>query len=194
MKPIKALLVDDASTRPSVIIHALVKHKIDVVCHLHTSQGLVKQIEQHQPDVIIMDIHSPDEETLQVMTALNQSNPKPIIIFSVESSQDITEAVIQAGACAYVVDGFHPKRFKPLLTIAMARFQQQQSLKQELLDVKTQLSDRKVIDKAKGLLMKTKGFDEEQAYHAMRKMAMDQGQPIINVANNILSVVDLLTP
>jgi response regulator NasT len=79
------------------------------------------------------------------------------------------------------------------LDVAIARFREYQALRKELKQTRDQLADRKIIDKAKGLLMKTKGLDEEQAYHAMRKMAMDQSKPLVDVAQNILSVMELLT-
>jgi len=154
----------------------------------------MKRVEDHQPDIIIMDLDSPDRDTLENMSVLNQHNPKPIIMFADEDDSQVIEQAVQAGVSAYIVDGINPKRVKTILDVAIARFREYQALKNELEKTRNLLADRKTIDKAKGLLMKTKGLDEEQAYHAMRKMAMDQSKPLVTIADNILSVMELLTP
>jgi response regulator NasT len=193
MKPTRVMLVDDTPTRSAILEQALLDQGLIVVCRLKSAQGLIKNVEIHQPDIIIMDLESPDRDTLESMTVLNQHNPKPVIMFSDEGDSQIISQAIQAGVSAYIVDGINPRRVKPILDVAIARFREYQALRKELKQTRDQLADRKIIDKAKGLLMKTKGLDEEQAYHAMRKMAMDQGKPLVDIAQNILSVMELLT-
>jgi response regulator NasT len=193
MKPARVMLVDDTPTRSAILEQALLDQGLIVVCRLESAQGLIKNVEIHQPDIIIMDLESPDRDTLESMTVLNQHNPKPVIMFSEEGDSKIISQAIQAGVSAYIVDGINPRRVKPILDVAIARFREYQALRKELKQTRDQLADRKIIDKAKGLLMKTKGLDEDQAYHAMRKMAMDQSKPLVDVAQNILSVMELLT-
>jgi response regulator NasT len=193
MKPARVMLVDDTPTRSAILEQALLDQGLIVVCRLESAQGLIKNVEIHQPDIIIMDLESPDRDTLESMTVLNQHNPKPVIMFSEEGDSKIISQAIQAGVSAYIVDGINPRRVKPILDVAIARFREYQALRKELKQTRDQLADRKVIDKAKGLLMKTKGLDEEQAYHTMRKMAMDQSKPLVEIAQNILSVMELLT-
>lgn len=193
MKPARVMLVDDTPTRSAILEQALLDQGLIVVCRLESAQGLIKNVEIHQPDIIIMDLESPDRDTLESMTVLNQHNPKPVIMFSEEGDSKIISQAIQAGVSAYIVDGINPHRVKPILDVAIARFREYQALRKELKQTRDQLADRKIIDKAKGLLMKTKGLDEEQAYHAMRKMAMDQSKPLVDIAQNILSVMELLT-
>lgn len=193
MKPARVMLVDDTPTRSAILEQALLDQGLIVVCRLESAQGLIKNVEIHQPDIIIMDLESPDRDTLENMTVLNQHNPKPVIMFSEEGDSQIIFQAIQAGVSAYIVDGLNPHRVKPILDVAIARFREYQALRKELKQTRDQLADRKIIDKAKGLLMKTKGLDEEQAYHAMRKMAMDQSKPLVDIAQNILSVMELLT-
>jgi response regulator NasT len=193
MKPARVMLVDDTPTRSAILEQALLDQGFIVVCRLKSAQGLIKNVDIHQPDIIIMDLESPDRDTLESMTVLNQHNPKPVIMFSDEGDSKIISQAIQAGVSAYIVDGINPRRVKPILDVAIARFREYQALRKELKQTRDQLADRKIIDKAKGLLMKTKGLDEEQAYHAMRKMAMDQGKPLVDIAQNILSVMELLT-
>lgn len=194
MNPARVMLVDDTPTRSALLEQALLDQGLTVVCRLESAQGLIKNVEVHQPDVIIMDLKSPDRDTLENMTVLNQHNPKPVIMFSDEGDSQIISQAVQAGVSAYIVDGLNPHRVKPILDVAIARFREYQALRKELKQTRDQLADRKIIDKAKGLLMKTKGLDEEQAYHAMRKMAMDQSKPLVDIAQNILSVMELLTP
>jgi response regulator NasT len=193
MKPARVMLVDDTPTRSAILEQALLDQGLIVVCRLESAQGLIKKVEIHQPDIIIMDLESPDRDTLESMTVLNQHNPKPVIMFSEEGDSKIISQAIQAGVSAYIVDGINPRRVKPILDVAIARFREYQALRKELKQTRDQLADRKIIDKAKGLLMKTKGLDEEQAYHTMRKMAMDQSKPLVEIAQNILSVMELLT-
>ena len=193
MKPARVMLVDDTPTRSAILEQALLDQGLMVVCRLESAQGLIKNVEIHQPDIIIMDLESPDRDTLESMTVLNQHNPKPVIMFSEEGDSRIISQAIQAGVSAYIVDGINPRRVKPILDVAIARFREYQALRKELKQTRDQLADRKIIDKAKGLLMKTKGLDEEQAYHTMRKMAMDQSKPLVDIAQNILSVMELLT-
>ncbi|MEH6447693.1 MAG: ANTAR domain-containing protein [Oleispira sp.] len=193
MKPARVMLVDDTPTRSAILEQALLDQGLTVVCRLESAQSLIKNVEIHQPDIIIMDLESPDRDTLENMTVLNQHNPKPVIMFSEEGDSKIITQAIQAGVSAYIVDGLNPLRVKPILDVAIARFREYQALRKELKQTRDQLADRKIIDKAKGLLMKTKGLDEEQAYHAMRKMAMDQSKPLVEIAQNILSVMELLT-
>jgi response regulator NasT len=194
MKPARVMLVDDTPTRSAILEQALLDQGLIVVCRLESAQGLIKNVEVHQPDIIIMDLESPDRDTLENMTVLNQHNPKPVIMFSEEGDSNVISQAIQAGVSAYIVDGINPHRVKPILDVAIARFREYQALRKELKQTRDQLADRKIIDKAKGLLMKTKGLDEEQAYHAMRKMAMNQSKPLVDIAQNILSVMELLTP
>lgn len=194
MKPARVMLVDDTPTRSALLEQALLDQGLLVVCRLESAQGLIKNVEIHQPDIIIMDLESPDRDTLENMTILNQHNPKPVIMFSGEGDSAIISQAVQAGVSAYVVDGLNPNRVKAILDVAIARFREYQALRKELKNTRDQLADRKVIDKAKGLLMKAKDLDEEQAYHAMRKMAMDQSKPLVEIAHNILSVLELLTP
>jgi response regulator NasT len=193
MKPARVMLVDDTPTRSAILEQALLDQGLTVVCRLESAQSLIKNVEIHQPDIIIMDLESPDRDTLENMTVLNQHNPKPVIMFSEEGDSKIITQAIQAGVSAYIVDGLNPLRVKPILDVAIARFREYQALRKELKQTRDQLADRKIIDKAKGLLMKTKGLDEDQAYHAMRKMAMDQSKPLVEIAQNILSVMELLT-
>jgi response regulator NasT len=192
MKPARVILVDDTPSRFALLEQALLDQGLIVACRLESAQSLIKNVEDYQPDIIIMHLVSPDRETLENMTALSQHNPKPIILFSADADSCIISQAIQAGAASYIIDDFKGHKIKPILDAALAHFHKYQALRKELQQTREQLADRKIIDKAKGLLMKTKGLDEDQAYHSMRKMAMDQSKSLADIAKNILSVMELL--
>ncbi|WP_320820731.1 ANTAR domain-containing response regulator [Thalassolituus sp.] len=189
---LKIMLVDDQPARAAILEQALTDAGCTVVARLSSAQGLMKRVEEHQPDAIIIDIESPDRDMLEHMSVLNQHNPKPVIMFSDEDDSSTIEKAIRAGVSAYIVDGLNPKRVKSIMDVAIARFREFQALRGELEKTKNQLADRKLLDEAKSLLMKHKNLNEEEAYHAMRKMAMDRGQRIVDVAKNIISVMNLL--
>jgi len=159
---------------------------------LSSAAGLAEQVARLEPDVIIIDIESPDRDTLEHMASLHRDNPRPVVMFAEQNDSGAIERAVRAGVSAYVVDGLNPSRVKTIVDVAVARFREYQALRRELEETRTQLADRKQIDRAKGLLMKHRSLDEKQAYNAMRKMAMDRGQRLAEVAGNIIAVFDLL--
>ncbi|KZZ45810.1 ANTAR domain-containing response regulator [Bacterioplanoides sp.] len=189
----RIMLVDDQPARAALLEQALTDAGCSVIARLSSAQGLMKRVEEHQPDVIIIDIESPDRDMLEHMSVLNQHNPKPVIMFSDEDDTSTIEKAMRAGVSAYVVDGLNPGRLKSIMDVAVARFREFQALRSELEKTRNQLADRRLLDEAKSLLMKQKGMSEEEAYHAIRKMAMDRGQRMVDVAKNIISVMDLLS-
>jgi two-component system, response regulator / RNA-binding antiterminator len=190
--PARIMLVDDQPARAAILEQALIDAGCEVIARLSSAQGLMKRVMEHQPDVIIIDIESPDRDMLEHMTVLNQHNPKPVIMFSDEDDPATIEKAVRAGVSAYVVDGLNPSRVKTIMNVAVARFREFQALRGELEKTRNQLADRRLLDEAKSLLMKHKGMTEEEAYHAMRKMAMDRGQRMVDVAKNFISVMNLL--
>lgn len=194
MKPTRVMLVNDNQKHPPNLEQALLGQGLIVICRLDSALGLIKNVETHQPDVILIDLESPDRETFQNITALNQHTPRPVIMFSNNDDGQLVSQSIQAGVSTYIIDNLNPNKVKPIIDVAFARFHEHQTLKKELKDTQNQLADRKIIEKAKGLLMKTKNWDEERAYRAMRKMAMDQSKTIAGIAHNILYVMELIPP
>jgi response regulator NasT len=190
----RVMLVDDTPARAAMLEQALVDCGCEVVCRLSTAQGLMKQVAEHQPDVVIVDLESPDRDMLEHMTVLNQHIPKPVIMFAEQGDSNTIDRAIRAGVSAYVVDGLNPDRVRPIIDVAVARFREFQALREELQTTRTRLADRQVIEKAKALLIQHRNMGEDEAYHAMRKLAMDRSQRLVDVANDIISVLDLLSP
>ncbi|MEP2591379.1 MAG: ANTAR domain-containing protein [Marinobacter sp.] len=188
------MLVDDTPARAAMLEQALTDCGFEVICRMASAQGLMKQVAEHQPDVVIVDIESPDRDMLEHMTVLNQHLPKPVIMFAEQGDSNTIDRAIRAGVSAYVVDGLNPERVRSIVDVAVARFREFQALRNELQQTRTRLADRQVIDKAKALLIQHRQMDEDEAYHAMRKLAMDRSQKLVDVANDIVSVLGLLAP
>jgi response regulator NasT len=140
----------------------------------------------------LIDTDSPSRDTLENLAAMNKNMPRPVVVFTQEEAQSTMRDALKAGVSAYVVDGLDPKRIRTIVDVARARFEDTQALRRELDDISKKLSDRKLVDKAKGVLMKARGLDEDAAYHAMRKLAMERGQTLAKVARDVIDMARVL--
>ncbi|MBU0783837.1 MAG: ANTAR domain-containing protein [Gammaproteobacteria bacterium] len=190
--PLKVLLVDEEPGRAAILERALLDAGYVLVSRLSSADRLAEHVAVSQPDIVIVDIDSPDRDCLENMAVLSRSNPKPVIMFSDEDNEDTIASAIRAGVSAYVADGMNPERVRPIVQVAVARFREFQALKNELQKTRDQLADRKLIDKAKGLLMKHRNFNEDEAYHAMRKLAMERNQRLVDTARSVIEVFEML--
>lgn len=144
------------------------------------------------PDVIVIASESPDRDTLESLRDANAHNPRPVVMFVDRSAPGLAEAAVEAGVAAYVVDGLQANRVRSVLEVAMSRFGLMQQLRTDLKKAKADLADRKVIERAKGLLMKERGMDEDGAFRLLRKLAMDTGRPIGAVAADLVAYANVL--
>ena len=144
------------------------------------------------PDVIVIACDSPDRDTLESLREVTDANPRPVVMFVDRSEPGLAEQAVRAGVAAYVVDGLAPGRVRPVLDVALTRFELMQQLRGDLAKAKADLASRKTIDRAKGLLMKERGLDEDGAYKLLRKLAMDTGRPIGAVAADLLAFSSVL--
>lgn len=144
------------------------------------------------PDAIIFRVDSPTKTLLDDLHALNRSQPLPVILFAEECPEDYYAQVIHAEVSAFVVDGFACKRLPSIIQVAVARFKQQQALRVALEEARTQLEDRKQIDRAKAILIRARDFTENEAYHTLRKLAMDRNITLGEMARNVIAMADLL--
>lgn len=192
MKPLRVMIIDETPGRSALLEQALEEAGHRVVARLTTHENLLDQVRQIQPDIILIDLESPDRDTLEHLHSIDRDQPRPIVLFAEHSDGETIAAAIRAGVSAYVVDEINPKRLKPIMEVAIARFREFQTLRQELEEARHKLAERKVIEKAKGLLMARRGFNEEQAYQALRKLAMDRNQRLGEVARTVISVMELL--
>jgi response regulator NasT len=146
------------------------------------------------PDVIVIASESPDRDTLESLRDANVHNPRPVVMFVDKSAPGLAEAAVAAGVAAYVVDGLHENRVRPVLEVAMSRFSLMQKLRADLEKAQADLAARKAIERAKGLLMKERGLDEDAAFALLRKLAMDTGRPLGAVAQDLLAFAGVLKP
>lgn len=157
-----------------------------------TSAALAEQANALRPDIIVIDQACPEAATLQQLGIIDRQHPCPVILFAKDDTRSAIQQAIRAGVSAYVVDGLSAHRIKALLEVAITRFAEQQALRQELEKARTSLAERKLIDRAKGVLMQRRGLNEEEAYQMLRKLAMDRGQRLPEVAQNLIAYADLL--
>ncbi len=151
--------------------------------------ALIKEV---TPDVIIFNLDTPSEKILADLHSLNHQSAVPVIMFASDGNIDTINQAIKAEVSAFIVDGLENKRINSIIHVAIARFKQLQSLKNALEETRTQLEDRKQIDRAKAILIKTQNFTENEAYHTLRKLAMDRNITLGEMAKNVIAMADLL--
>lgn len=191
-KPLKVVIMDDDPDRARSVQEALTADGVEVVTILGSGLDLLGRIDAYEPDLLIADIDNPDRDMLEGLRRVGQERDRPVVMFAQDGRAETIRAAVEAGVAAYVVDGLQPDRVKPVIDVAIARFAQFQELRAELNKAKTSLAERKLVEKAKGILMKSRECGEEEAYQAMRKMAMDRKLRLIDVANKIIAAADLL--
>ena len=170
----------------------LLQNGCNIVAVLPADVFLPERLAQIGPDMIIVDAESQARDTLEHVVMATRDARRPIVLFTEDNDTTHVRDAIAAGVTAYVVAGLAPDRVKPVLDVALARFQHEEHLRRELADARSQLSERKTIDRAKGILMTRNGLSEGDAYARLRKTAMDKGLKVADVAQRILDVSDLL--
>lgn len=188
----RVLLVNDTDKPIAELCQALTALGYEVLPLVATSRELTEAIKREKPDIVIVDTESPSRDTLEQLATMNASAPRPVVMFSHDADQQLIRAAVGAGVTTYVVDGLAPERLAPILEVALARFAEESRLRQRLAEVEQELANRKLIDRAKGLLMEKRGMSEAQAYEAMRSQAMKQSVKIAEVAKRIIAMSDLL--
>lgn len=156
------------------------------------ASALARRLTELKPDVVLIDLSNPNRDTLEELALASAPTERPVAMFVDRSDTQATRTAIDAGVSAYVVDGLRKERIKPVLDAAIARFQLFARMRTELETTKMALAERKIVDRAKGLLMKAKGLSEEEAYALLRRTAMDQGRKMADVAQALVTAADLL--
>jgi response regulator NasT len=186
------LVIDESRIRAAELCGALAMAGHQVAAVLPSALDLTAQIERIKPDIILIETDSPSRDTLENLALMDREMPRPVIILTPDNDTDVMRAAFKAGVSAYVVDNLDLARLKPIIDVAIVRFESHQSVRQELAAATRKLSERKVVEQAKGLLMKTRGLSEEEAYAALRKAAMERAQPLAKVAGDLLAMAKLL--
>ena len=189
---LKILVIDENRIRASIIEAGLRDAGHHDVTLLPDVSGIAARIETLQPDVIVVDLENPNRDMLESMFQLSRAVKRPIAMFVDRSDSASIEAAIEAGVSAYVVDGLRKERVKPVIEMAIIRFNAYSRMARELEEARGELESRKVVDRAKGILMTSRGMSESEAYQLLRKTAMNQNRKLVDVAQGLVTAADLL--
>lgn len=191
-KSVHVLVIDANRMRASIIEDGLREAAGVRVTVLVEMSLLMRRVVELDPDVIVIDLENPNRDTLEHMFQLSKAAKRPVAMFVDKSDEASIERAIEAGVSAYVVDGLKKERIKPILDTAVSRFRAFDKLRRQLDEAKNELAERKAIERAKGILMRTRGLDEATAYAALRKAAMDQSRRIADIAESLIIAEGLL--
>jgi len=191
--PLRVLLVDDGSPHLPLLSEELARLGCEVLAVLDAAVELAASVAQLDPDLVIIGADSPSRDTLEHIAVMSQAEPRPIVLFTDDPDRDHMQRAIRAGVSSYVVAGLAPERLRPILDVALARFEADAELRAELDAARGELQARKRIEKAKGILMEARGLSEEDAYTELRKMAMNRGLKIAQIAERIIEAKSMLS-
>lgn len=190
--PLRILVIDENRIRASVIEGGLREAGYERVTIVHDVTGIARRIAEVEPDVIVIDLENPNRDMLENMFQLSRVVKRPIAMFVDRSDAASIEAAVEAGVSAYVVDGLRKERVKPILEMAISRFNAFSRMARELEEARGELENRKLVDRAKGILMRSRGLSEEAAYTLLRKTAMSQNRKISEIAQSLITAAGLL--
>ncbi|WP_428717169.1 ANTAR domain-containing response regulator [Undibacterium curvum] len=190
--PEEAEISECQKARSATLRIGLLLAGYDIIASLPGDMFLIERIAQLDPDIIIIDAESDARDVLEHLVIISQQAPRPIVLFTDDDEPVHMRRALEAGVSAYVVAGLQSERVKPVLEVAMARFQMDQQVRTQLQDTRDRLAERKLVDKAKGLLMQRFSLSEEVAYQRMRKQSMEKNLRIGELAKRILDAVDLI--
>lgn len=189
---LRILLVDQNVMRASILEEGLREAGYHNVTVVRDMQNLLRRIVDADPDVIFIDLENPNRDVLEQMFQVSRCVHRPIAMFVDRSDTDMIEAAVEAGIGAYVVDGLKKERVKAILDMAVSRFNAFNRMREELDRARSALEERKIVERAKGILMKERGLDDEAAYALLRKAAMNENRKIVEVARSIVTAASLL--
>jgi response regulator NasT len=186
------LVVDESRERADVVRDGLRRAGYEVTASLSSPLALLKTIDELKPDVIVIDTDSPSRDVLEHLVVMTQHTPRPVVMFASDDAPETIREAVRAGVSAYVVDGLDTRRIKAIVDAAVAAFDELQGVRAQLAEANLKLSERKLIERAKGLLMKSRGLDEEAAFAFLRKSAMDRKLKLAELAQRIVDAAELI--
>ena len=189
---LRVLLIDDTPRKVGRLRAALMEAGFEVIEESGLTIDLPERVEAIRPDVVLIDTDSPGRDVMEQVVMVSRDQPRPIVMFTDDDNPDAMRQAIRAGVSAYIVEGIQAQRLKPILDVAMARFESDQAIRAQLQARDQQLVERKRIELAKGMLMKMRDCNEEDAYTLMRRQAMSRQQKLIQVAEQIIAMNELL--
>jgi response regulator NasT len=194
---LRVLLIDDNAERAAAVSAGLEADGCEIVGKVHNPSdllglGLIALVRNARADIVVCDFDNPSRDTIESMQALNRDEPRPVVMFVDRADPANINAAMQAGVAAYVVEGLVPSRVKAVIDVAAARFRAHQAMKAELDQARSALAERKLVERAKGILMKSRRMSEEEAFGTLRRLAMDQGKRLADVADSVITLSRML--
>jgi len=189
-KLLRVILVDDNRARAASVESRLSEVGFEVLSVIPTASGLLYQMAQQEPDVVIIALDSPDRDVLESLTIASTHNPRPVVMFSGSGDQSFISDAIRAGVTAYQSEDISPARVRAAIDIAVAQFSAFNSLREELEETRRQLEERKLVERAKGLIMSVHGVEENEAFTTLRRLAMDKNRTLGETAREVISILE----
>ncbi len=189
---LKVMIIDNEIKRSKTLKQSLIDNGFMVVAHVENDMHLQSKCFELKPDIVIIDTDSPSRDTLENICVMSMHDPRPIVMFTHDGDKEQIKLATRAGVSAYVVGSIPSERLTPVIDAAVARFEEFKNLRSELLQAKTKLDERKVIERAKGLLMKQRGLDEDSAYEMLRSMAMKRNMKLADLSDQLLETASML--
>jgi response regulator NasT len=186
-RTLKILLIDESAERLRLLKDALIECGYARVTCVGTSEDVLERVYQTNPDVILIDVESPTRDTLEQLTLIQQVQPRPVVLFTQDQNVHSIRAAISSGVSAYVTAGISATEVRPAIEVAMATFKSFQQLREELATARASLSELKIIHRAKSILMDKQRVTEDQAYHFMRRLAMNRKRKLVEVAKDLIA-------
>ncbi|MDQ0512105.1 response regulator NasT [Angulomicrobium amanitiforme] len=188
---LKIVIVDASPLRAAILEAGLREAGYLNVMRLAEHSNLLARLHAIDPDVILIDLEDPSRDVVEQMFQVSREVKRPVAMFVDQSDSSTIEAAIEAGVSAYIVDGLKKERVRPIVDMTISRFRAFSRLRDELEQTRTALEERKTLDRAKGILMKMKGFDEEAAYALLRRTAMNEKKRMVDIAQSVITAADL---
>ena len=188
---LRILIVDANPLRSAIIEEGLRESGLTDLVRIGATNGLVAEIERHDPDVVVIDLEDPSRDALADMFLVSKHVKRPITMFVDQSDSASIEAAVEAGVSAYIVDGLKKERMQPILQTCISRFNAFRKLREELDEARSQLEERKLVDKAKGIVMRMKNLSEDEAYALLRRTAMNEKRKLVDIARSIITAAEV---
>lgn len=186
------LMVHDGAPHAATLRQTLESLSYDVAGEVAASASLAPEVVRLAPDLIVICTRTPTRTLLDALRSVAESHPRPVIVFATDGRREMIRDAVDVGVAAYVVEGWAPERVTAIIEAACARFEAHQAIKRELASTRNKLSERKIIEKAKGIVMQQRGIPENEAYSALRTMAMQQNLALAEVARRVIAIASLL--
>jgi response regulator NasT len=191
-RPLRVAIIEENSIRAAILLDGLREAGILDVEVIETMTNMLRRLSTVDPDVIIIGIENPSRDVLEQMFQVSKLVSRPVAMFVDRSDGSMIQAAVEAGVSAYVVDGLRKERVKPIVDMAVSRFNAFDRLQRELLEARNELASRKVIERAKGILMRTRQLSEEAAYALLRQTAMNEKRKLVDIAQSVVTAASLL--